>query len=210
MAEYSKLGLAIIGSIAACVIFLNAYFWWRFIDARELRQELQNGTCEILSPDKYTSGWKMGWSFPITGPSWTDVPCYVQLKAHSADQTVIGRTNLHFTYWQGIVWEYLQDSCSKLIPKHADSFACAFAIDDHGGLQTAYAGQRSDLPQLPLLFLMKACGLSVLTLGPFALICIGTTRGAVRAREISAKGEDAGGETAYASLPDGGASHLDA
>ncbi|CAE6948019.1 unnamed protein product [Symbiodinium natans] len=122
MAEYSPVGLAIIAVIMACVLGLNAYFWKRFVDAEEVRQNLQDGTCEILSPEHYSSGWKGGWEFPITGPSWTDVPCTLQLKAKAGDVKLEGKTSLHFTYWQGIVWDYVQDSCKKLIPTKAEAW----------------------------------------------------------------------------------------
>ncbi|CAE7808122.1 unnamed protein product [Symbiodinium sp. CCMP2456] len=199
MAEYSPVGLAIIAVIMACVVLLNGYFWKRFVDAEEVRQHLQDGTCEIVSPSHYSSGWKAGWEFPITGPSWTDVPCSLNLKV-KGDEEIAGKTSLHFTYWQGIVWDYVQDSCSKLIPTKADKpFDCAYLLGEHGGLSRAYVGNVGDLPRLPLLFLMKACGLSALTLGPFLLICIGTARGASRAREIVPEGEN----TAYAPLESG-------
>ncbi|CAE7835850.1 clcD [Symbiodinium sp. CCMP2592] len=168
MAEYSPVGLAIIAGIMACVVLLNGYFWKRFVDAEEVRQHLQDGTCEIVSPSHYSSGWKSGWEFPITGPSWTDVPCSLNLKVKAGDEEIAGKTSLHFTYWQGIVWDYVQDSCSKLIPTKADKpFDCAYLLGEHGGLSRAYVGNFRDLPRLPLLFLMKACGLSALTLGPF-------------------------------------------
>ncbi|OLP82215.1 hypothetical protein AK812_SmicGene37163 [Symbiodinium microadriaticum] len=199
MAEYSPVGLAIIAVIMACVVLLNGYFWKRFVDAEEVRQHLQDGTCEIVSPSHYSSGWKAGWEFPIIGPSWTDVPCSLKLKV-KGDEGIVGKTSLHFTYWQGIVWDYVQDSCSKLIPTKADKpFDCAYLLGEHGGLSRAYVGNVRDLPRLPLLFLMKACGLSALTLGPFLLICIGTARGASRAREIVPEGEN----TAYAPLDSG-------
>ncbi|CAE7943947.1 CLC-B [Symbiodinium sp. KB8] len=167
MAEYSPVGLAIIAVIMACVVLLNGYFWKRFVDAEEVRQHLQDGTCEIVSPSHYSSGWKAGWEFPIIGPSWTDVPCSLKLKV-KGDEGIVGKTSLHFTYWQGIVWDYVQDSCSKLIPTKADKpFDCAYLLGEHGGLSRAYVGNVRDLPRLPLLFLMKACGLSALTLGPF-------------------------------------------
>ena len=54
----------------------------------------------IPSTEAYSPGWKFGWSFPVTGPSWTDVPCSVQLHASSHDSEMTGEATLHFTYWQ--------------------------------------------------------------------------------------------------------------
>ena len=59
-----------------------------------------HGSIQFWKQD-YTSGWKFGWSFPLTGPSWTDVPCTVQLHATSESaEEYVGEATLHFTYWQ--------------------------------------------------------------------------------------------------------------
>ncbi|CAJ1374896.1 unnamed protein product [Effrenium voratum] len=182
MAEsFSRVGLAVIGSLALVLVLLNVIFWWRFVAATDLGLHLIDGTCELTSEEFTRPVWplKMGWSFPMTGPSWTDVPCQVQLKAEGEDTEVKGSTILHFTYWQGMVWEYLKDSCSHLVPKlKGEKFDCAFAKDGSGGFWAAYVGHFEELPHLPRLLLMKACGLSFLTLGPFLLICGKTLQGA--------------------------------
>ena len=81
------------------------------------------------------------------------------------------------------MWEYLKDSCGRLIPKLQSPFECCF-----DGRDTAFVGRVEQLPHLPRLLLMKACGLSLLTLGPVLLMCINMGRKA-SACEIPLEGE---------------------
>lgn len=73
-----------------------------------------HGSIQFWKQD-YTSGWKFGWSFPLTGPSWTDVPCTVQLHATSESaEEYVGEATLHFTYWQAEhFWPKMRWSQSK-------------------------------------------------------------------------------------------------
>ena len=175
--QISKLGLSIISCLGISVLALNIFFWWRWAVNAEIWSNFTDGSCELLSKD-YTAGWKTGWTFPLSGPSWTDVPCTVQLKASNGQVEASGETSLHFIYWQGVVWEYLKDRCHHLIPELPKTFHCAF--DDRG---TAYVGHAITLPNFPRLLLMKAAGLSFLTLGPVLLMCFNLARAGARARE---------------------------
>ena len=84
---------------------------------------------------------------------------------------------------QGLVWEYLKDSCGKLLPQLHEPFGCCF-----DGRGTTFVGKVESLPHLPTLLLMKASGLSLLTLGPVLLMCINMGRKA-SACEIPVEGE---------------------
>jgi len=181
--KFSKLGLGIISCLAVSLLALNIFFWYRYVAATQLWGRLEDGSCELKNPKAYSPGWKFGWSFPVTGPSWTDVPCSVQLHASSHDSEMTGEATLHFTYWQGLVWEYLKDSCGKLLPQLHEPFGCC--LDGRG---TAFVGKVESLPHLPTLLLMKASGLSLLTLGPVLLMCINMGRKA-SACEIPVEGE---------------------
>lgn len=177
--RFSRLGLSIIACLGFAVLVLNIFFWWRYVHAAGLWGDLEDGSCKLLS-EKYTAGWKWGWSFPITGPSWTDVPCNVKLEASlDGEPGFEGKATLHFTYWQGVVWDYLKDSCSRMLPKLDGSFDCAFDLQG-----TVFVGHTGSLPHLPRLLLMKASGLSLLTLSPVLLMCVNMGR-AARASEIS-------------------------
>eukprot|EP00930_Biecheleria_cincta_P064222 TRINITY_DN49781_c0_g1_i2.p1 TRINITY_DN49781_c0_g1~~TRINITY_DN49781_c0_g1_i2.p1 ORF type:complete len:206 (+),score=27.37 TRINITY_DN49781_c0_g1_i2:79-696(+) len=176
----SSVGLAIFGILLAGVLALNGFFWWRFVKQYEIRHELLDASCELVS-SRFTSGFKMGWTYPVFGPSWTDVPCNVELKVSVPGRAeVSGSTWLHLTYHQGLVWEYLKDSCSNMLPKTHEVFDCAYVPAVNGGVEVAFAGKADSLPDLPVLLCMKATGLSILTLGPLLLVTTGILRGAVR------------------------------
>jgi len=126
----------------------------------------------------------------------------VQLQVEG-EHHLTGRTTLHFIYWQGLLWNYLKDSCQNLVPKEAEAnnFDCAYVPGAEGsGIDVAFVGKVENLPHLARLLLMKALGLSVLTLGPIALILMATLRGAAQARQVAE--EKGGAGHCYTSLPD--------
>eukprot|EP00933_Yihiella_yeosuensis_P051083 TRINITY_DN48927_c0_g1_i1.p1 TRINITY_DN48927_c0_g1~~TRINITY_DN48927_c0_g1_i1.p1 ORF type:complete len:231 (-),score=37.25 TRINITY_DN48927_c0_g1_i1:148-792(-) len=183
------IGSVLLGIILAGVLCWNFWFWSRAIQAEKLSKSLEDATCKLLS-DEYDSGWKMGWTIPFVGPSWTDVPCRVGLKIFpSSGSEIEERTELHFTYYQGAIWEYVKDRCRELVPSQlkAGRFDCAYAPGPDGAA-TVFVGKASSLPKLPMLLFMKAAGLSLCTLGPLVLILGSTLRGYLRgasAREVS-------------------------
>ncbi|CAE8683002.1 unnamed protein product [Polarella glacialis] len=181
----SRVGSLLLGLVFAGLLCLNGFFWYRFVVAKDLRESLVDGSCQLVDGSSQSAGWKRGWSFPIFGPSWTDVPCNVDLKVVGGPES---KTVLHFTYYQGAVWDYINDRCGRLVPEQAKAgaFDCAYAPDaaHTGGISAAFVGKLEGLPHLPTLLLMKALGLSLCTLGPMLLVSVSAARNA-GAREHS-------------------------
>eukprot|EP00929_Paragymnodinium_shiwhaense_P056368 TRINITY_DN28213_c0_g1_i2.p1 TRINITY_DN28213_c0_g1~~TRINITY_DN28213_c0_g1_i2.p1 ORF type:complete len:225 (-),score=23.27 TRINITY_DN28213_c0_g1_i2:128-739(-) len=176
MALTKKWVIAIVALIVVGLLALNGLYWWRCEEAKLLNASLVDGTCELTSSE-YEAGWKQGWSVPVMGPKWTEVPCTVSLDIWAEDgKTVVKPVQeplrLTFTYWQGVIWNVVTNRCAELVPakRKGGRFECSYATDYDGRATVAFEGHVKDLPPKPLLLAMKAAGLSLMTLGP--LVCL--------------------------------------
>merc|ERR1712113_26999 len=61
------------------IVGVNWFFWHRYSFVRGQRANMRDGTCR-LNGASYIQGFKTAWSFPIVGPTWSNVPCTVSLE----------------------------------------------------------------------------------------------------------------------------------
>mmetsp|Transcript_34393 Transcript_34393/g.51869 ORF Transcript_34393/g.51869 Transcript_34393/m.51869 type:complete len:224 (-) Transcript_34393:49-720(-) len=165
------LGAALLAAIALCLIFLNCYFWHRFVKVKSIRSELVDGKCKLRGKD-YQPGLVSFWAFPIVGPSWASLHCSVELEVELDGEKVPTdkMTELTFTVPSGGL-NFLPPTCSQEVSglwssTSDEDFSCSLALSSHDHIQAAYVGRKDKLPNLPLLLLMRALGLSFMTLGP--------------------------------------------
>jgi len=173
--------LPLIGFVV--ILGYNIYFWYRFAKYEIYFDNMDSGQCTLNSTDYSTSVLKLKeyWYYPVLGTvgwpksAWSKIPCYAHVSALDSQGSEIisasEKTLLILTYWQGWVPNLITDTCHNEIPKLAEKgqFPCTFDFSQE--YTTAiYAGQKEELPDYPLLFGMKATGLSMCTLAPFLLL----------------------------------------
>jgi len=202
-----------VGVIA--VLIYNGFSWSRYLNAQVSFDRMQEGTCALGSPDyRLPFQLKTYYYYPLLGTfgmansSWTEVPCKVNISVYSVDGSRLplhpGRTLVYFIYWQHFVIDVIHDTCSRLVPKQvqAGRFACSFVIDSEGLVaQGVYVSSKAYLPRYPALFLMKAAGLSLCTLGPIAILMCCCARGAMRRHGASTAREAVASDPGGCSKP---------
>mmetsp|Transcript_50768 Transcript_50768/g.145701 ORF Transcript_50768/g.145701 Transcript_50768/m.145701 type:complete len:219 (-) Transcript_50768:106-762(-) len=217
MVSTKVLGGVVLAAVFAGVLLVNSFFWRRYFQVSSVRDRLVDGTCKLTSTD-FQSGLSSNWAFPITGPSWTSVHCYVHLEVEgsdgkqvsTADTTQLAVTMRH----DGIVFNIMDTTCRNQVPKTLQTqkddgghFYCAYATGPTGRVEKAYVGKKDSVPHLPKLLLMKACGLSFWTLGPILLMLLCFIKNTIKGAEARTLGEAC---DAYAKLEaEERANHID-
>mmetsp|Transcript_95439 Transcript_95439/g.269698 ORF Transcript_95439/g.269698 Transcript_95439/m.269698 type:complete len:231 (-) Transcript_95439:127-819(-) len=181
------------------LLVFNVFSWMRFIRTEVAFHHLADGTCELEDADFRTPlldlkvYYNYPWSFGRANTSWTNVPCMTDLKVFDTEgheiPTKHKRTKLYFTYWQGPIPDVIFDTCPRLVPKQAKvgRFSCSYKLDANGVIsEGVYVGDTGSLPNYPMLYLMKASGLSACTLGPVLLLLCCCARGWLRRRAQTA------------------------
>lgn len=165
------------------VVGYNVEFWYRFVQYDSDFNHMDDGQCELNSAEYSTSvlHLKVYWYYPVLGTigwpksAWTNVPCYAHVKALDSQGTEVRtgskKTLLLFTYWQGWAPNFVTDTCHNMIPELAKKgrFDCTFDSSQEY-TDSVYVGRREELPNYPLLFGMKAAGLTFCTLAPLVLL----------------------------------------
>jgi len=218
-----KIGLAILAVVLAAIAGANAFFWIRWQSSAAVNSKLVDHQCKLTQKgyQHYLLG-RASWSIPLTGPSWTDVPCDVHLSVKDSDGVFKpmadvdssfddkGQTRTTFEIPQTMIGPSFQQArCHVQVEKFfamTDGFNCCFAPgdpDNHG----VFAKHVAERPNLTKLLLMKAVGFSFCTLFPFLFCAVSLIKGklskSAEARDISkavAPTDDAGD---YSALPDG-------
>uniref|UniRef100_A0A7S2MNK3 Uncharacterized protein n=2 Tax=Alexandrium andersonii TaxID=327968 RepID=A0A7S2MNK3_9DINO len=184
------------------VFVYDGFSWCRYARTQASFDSLKQGTCVMNASDYHTPllPLKEYFSYPLLGTfgvphsAWTRVPCKVDLEVFDAQGSSVPvgkhRTLVYFTYWQHYVVDVIHDTCYFLVPEQAKAghFACSYELNPQGAVdQGVFIGSLEELPKYPQLFLAKATGLSLCTLGPIAIIMCLCARGAIRRRTAAAR-----------------------
>lgn len=171
-------GACVALTVVLALLGVNAFFWWRWAAVRSATARLVDGTCTLQRRDVFKAGHKELRSIPLIGPKWTVVPCMVDVTIWAVDgsrvETTANETWVSFIYEQGIFPNVFTDTCSKIVPESEATFKCSYAGDDLPIVASwdgqAIAAPVVKLPPMVTVQLMKASGLSLMTLGPLSLI----------------------------------------
>mmetsp|Transcript_46469 Transcript_46469/g.85138 ORF Transcript_46469/g.85138 Transcript_46469/m.85138 type:complete len:210 (+) Transcript_46469:26-655(+) len=197
------IGALILGAGVAVLVGWNALAWYKFTEAALVFHGLRDGKCELTSTH-YTSGFKTGYS--SFGTQWTEVPCWTQVEVYSDDGEEVfhGKARLSFEYKQGVIWDYVHDSCSDLLPPRQEEhrFDCCFKLSHDGSLANAWVfdGVAAKLPPLRRALFVHAAGLSIMTLSPVLVLLWCSCRSR---RSEGREQKLAGQAECYEPLPDG-------
>mmetsp|Transcript_47076 Transcript_47076/g.102430 ORF Transcript_47076/g.102430 Transcript_47076/m.102430 type:complete len:214 (+) Transcript_47076:51-692(+) len=199
IAQAKRIVTAVLALVFFSLVAMNGWFIYKWHNADAVFSSLTNGKCELTSL-KYTPVLpKQMWDFPFGGETWTDVPCNVQLKISKDD--VPETRLLRYTYHQGLLPNVLTDTCKNLVTQTPlnEPFDCCYQVDADGKVMKAqsigfsmisflgsggtYKGKKEELPNLPLLLLMRAVGLFLATMLPLGFVAVCCVRNSVRRAE---------------------------